>query len=65
MGYRNWKSLSEHCQNRLLENLRVLLNECNCLSLEIWVENILSLALFRCVASDEENTCIVLTKMMI
>ena len=65
MGYRNWKSLSEHCQNRLLENLRVLLNECNCLSLEIWVENILSLAHFCCMASDEENTCIVLTKTMI
>ena len=56
MGYRNWESLSEHCRNRLLENLRVLLDECNCLNLEIWVENILSSARFRRVASDEENT---------
>ena len=56
MGYRNWESLSEHCRNRLLENLRVLLDECNCLNLEIWVENILSSARFRRVALDEENT---------
>ena len=56
MGYRNWKSLSEQCQNRLLENLHVLLDECNCLSLKIWVENILPSARFRHVASDEENT---------
>ena len=56
MGYRNWKSLSEQCQNRLLENLHVLLDECNCLSLKILVENILPSARFRHVALDEKNT---------
>lgn len=56
MGYRNWKSISQNCQEQLLEYLRVLLEECNCWSLEIWVENVLSSARFRRVSLNEENT---------
>ena len=39
----------------VLENLHVLLEECNCWSLEIWVENMLASARFRHVTSTEEN----------
>ena len=55
MGYSNLQSLSQYCQNRLLENLRVVLDECGCRSLEIWMENILADARFRHMMLDEEN----------
>ena len=56
MGYRNWKSVSQNCQEQVLRNLRELLEECNCWSLEIWVENVLASARFRRTTSTEENT---------
>ena len=56
MGYSNLQSLSQYCQNRLLENLRVVLDGCGCRSLEIWVENILADAHFRHMMLDEENS---------
>ena len=56
MGHSNLQSVTEYCQNRLLENLHVLLEECGCRSLEIWVENILASACFMTSNERYSNT---------